>query len=233
MRDGPGDREGDAPRWASLLDPVVATRVLADVQAQGVRAASDLVDRLVRSVDGARERAEHAPSPDLGGSTRAGASDAEARRLIETWIELLQDAAGSIARIAAGAGADAPDSPPRLHVDGTDIAPRPLVLAVDETGAITVGGCEIWLHNGAAEPVGPLTVRCGDLQAPDGSVLGASLVAHPAAIDELPARSSRGISLSLEPHGVLSPGAHRGIVQVEGAGGVWLPVEVRVAGPAA
>ena len=36
--------------WSSLFDPVANAKALGDVRAHGLRAASDLVERLVRSV---------------------------------------------------------------------------------------------------------------------------------------------------------------------------------------
>lgn len=230
MEDGPGGREGDGRGWAALLDPAVATRALAEVQAQGVRAASELVDRIVRSVDGARERAEEAVSARAEGGSGAPAPDDDARLLIETWIELAQQAAGSISRIGAERGDERAAAPRQLAVDGTSASEAPLVVTVDRAGRVLDGSGEIWLHNGTPGAVGPLTVRCSELRAPEGSVLAAGLVAEPTALDELPARSSRGLELSVVPTGELRDGPYRGIVQVEGAPSVWLPVEVRVTG---
>lgn len=228
-----GQRDGS--RWASLLDPVSAAHVLAEVQAQAVRAASDLVDRLVRSVDGARERAEQAAGAAGAAGSAAGAEpepvllDGGAQLFVETWLELLQQAAASAAGL--GAAPRREPGPARLDVVEGHAPPPPLIVTVDELGLPVDGALEIWLHNGTTDAVGPLIVQIGELRSSDGTALDATVSADPAKIDELPARSSRGIQLSITPSGRLAPGPHRTIVQVQGAPSVWLPVEVRVQGP--
>jgi hypothetical protein len=48
----------------------------------------------------------------------------------------------------------------------------------------------------------------------------------PSELELLPARSSRGVAVSLAAARPLRPGAYRGAIQARGAPGLWLPLEV-------
>jgi hypothetical protein len=93
------------------------------------------------------------------------------------------------------------------------------------------GSAEVWLHNGTGEPRTGLRLHCGDLRAHDGSTLPASVLRFdPASLDELPARSSRGVVVVAEVADGVPGGAYRGVLLVAGAPDVWLPIVVTVAG---
>lgn len=218
----PGEGRGTAWQWATF-DPVANAQALADVQAQALRAAGDLVERLAQSVDGARGRAsaEHAngSAPDGGAPTAAG----DALRLVETWIDLLQRASSSFANAGNGAAPD--HQRVDVHLNGDAPAGTVRLEMLDNgSGAHT----EAWLHNGTTTGVGPLTLHAGELRASDGTLLGASIVCEPSRVDSLPGRSSRGITVSVRRHGRVRAGTYRGLIQVEGAPEVWLAVEVIV-----
>jgi hypothetical protein len=223
--DGGGETR---PPWASLFDPVANAQAFADVQAQGLRAASELIERLARSVDG-DESAPTEATADKGGEQdgeSATAPSSDAARLIEVWIELLQRASTSFARTSGRSASN-----PRLEIDlETGSGPSRLRLDVDSAGSLTAGPAEVWLHNGTPAALGPLALRCGDLCAPDGETLAAELVCDPTALAELPARSSRGVALTVVKNGELRAGTYRGLIQVDGAPKVWLPVEIGVTG---
>ena len=214
--------------WASVFDPIANARALGDVQAQGLRAAGELVERLARSVDGTVTRTARS---DDGETAPDGASplSGDAARLLEVWIELLQRASTSF---ASATGSRAPtDERVEVDLDAGSVT-GVLRLEVDGSGAIRAGTAEAWLHNGTAAPVGPLTLHSGDLRSPDGDLLVGTLAFDPAYLDALPGRSSRGVALSIAKEGELRPGMYRGLMQVKGAPQVWLPVEVVVGGPA-
>ena len=220
----PGEGRGTAWQWA-MFDPVANAQALADVQAQALRAAGDLVERLAQSVDGARERrrpnTRNGSAPD-GGATAAG----DALRLVETWIDLLQRASSSFAKAGNGAAPD--HERVEVHLDGDTPAGTVRLEMLDtSSGAHT----EAWLHNGTTTGVGPLTLHAGELRAPDGALLGATVVCDPSRIDSMPGRSSRGITVSVRRHARVRPGTYRGLIQVEGAPDVWLAVEVTVLAP--
>ncbi len=252
MVGGSGDSRGTARQWA-MFDPVGNAQALAEVQSQALRAAGDLVERLAQSVDGARER--YAPD-DGDGETNpmgVGASAAgDALRLVETWIELLQRASESFARVSGGdAAAGSTNGNGNGDGDGSgngahaaaDVAGAQLhvgrggnaadgVVRVELDGSGTAGTTEMWLHNGTKRDVGPLTVRGSDLYGTDGSRLDATITYDPARIDVLPGRSSRGITVTLQPGAGVRPrpGNYRGVVQVDGAPELFVVIDAVVPG---
>ena len=221
----PGDGTGaTGSPWASLFDPVANARALGDIQAQALRAAGEVVERLARLSDGSESRppaSDHAESTSDGDTPPSG----DAANLLEAWIELLQRASESFANAS---GSDTRDDQ-RVEVDLDSGSTDGLVrLEVDGSGAIRVGTAEVWLHNGTADSVGPLTFLSSELRSPDGDTLAATLACDPAHIDVLPGRSSRGVALTVAKEGALRPGTYRGLIQVKGAPQVWLTVEVVV-----
>ena len=212
--------------WALLFDPVANARALGDIQAQALRAAGEVVERLARLSDGSETRA---PADDHDEAVSDGETPptGDAAQLFEVWIELLQRASKSFTGASSG-GSDARDAG-RIEVDLETGATNGLVrLEVDGSGAVRVGAAEVWMHNGTAESVGPLTILGGELRSPDGDPLAATLACDPAHIVVLPGRSSRGVVLSVAKEGALRAGTYRGLMQVKGAPQVWLTVEVVV-----
>jgi hypothetical protein len=77
--------------------------------------------------------------------------------------------------------------------------------------------------------VGPLRLSAGDLRASDGTLLGArTLRFDPPEAAVLPARSARGVVLSLAAEEPLEPATYRGVVQAEGAQDLWVTLEIEV-----
>jgi hypothetical protein len=90
---------------------------------------------------------------------------------------------------------------------------------------------EAWLHNRGAGDMGQIRLRCSDLLAPDGSVIGSDAVTFDPALVPMPSRSSRGIDVKVQvPQGV-QPDVYRGTVLVEGHSQLWLPVVRRPVRP--
>jgi hypothetical protein len=76
-----------------------------------------------------------------------------------------------------------------------------------------------------------LRLHSGDLRAHDGSTLPASALRFdPPSLDELSARSSRGVVVVADVADEVPGGAYRGVLLVAGAPEVWLPIVVTVAG---
>src|SRR5882672_6359195 len=101
-----GGRSGDGTGatgtpWASLFDPVANARALGDIQAQALRAAGEVVERLARLSDGSESRP---PASDHGGAASDGETPptGDAANLIEAWIELLQRASKSFTSASNG-----------------------------------------------------------------------------------------------------------------------------------
>jgi hypothetical protein len=196
--------------------------MLAEIQARSLRAAGDLVDRLAQSVDGTTTSP---PDAEPAASDDAASGMTDAARLFDVWIELLQRASNTFAGRAAPPSRDEQRADVDLAVDGTT---ERITFAVDTAGTQYADLPEVWLHNGTAVSLGPIALQCGELRASDGAALTASIHFDPPVVDSLPARSSRGVAVSVAAATELSEGRYRGIIQADGAPQMWLPVEVVV-----
>jgi|SRR5436190_840481 len=196
----------DPKRALPPFDPVAGMRAVADIQAEGLRAAGDLLERILGS---------EPEAPDARPRSSAGSVGA----LVDAWTDLLQRTLAAVA---------APGQPDALTVAVDTDGPGPqLRLALD--GAVERAEAEVWLHNGTFGDVGPLALRCGPVSDADGIVLdGADVSFEPRDVDLLPARSSRAVVVSLATAGALRPGTYRGTIQAHGAPRLWLPLEVVV-----
>jgi hypothetical protein len=208
MGDTEADGSSNRRRGVSLFDPVAGMRAMVDIQAEGLRAASDLLERMLRS------------EPD-GGDSRERPPGGDYAALVDAWADLLQ-------RFAAGLAQPPHPGAVTIPVDSSGVGP-PVRLALGESESADGAVAEVWLHNGTVSAVGPLALRCGQLSASDGTVLDASDVCFdPREVGILPPRSSRAVVVSLATNGSLRPGTYRGTIQADGAPRLWLPLEVSI-----
>ena len=219
-----GDGNINELPWASVFDPAANARALSAIQAEGFRAASELVDRVVRIAStGLNGNDRSTPSAaTLTQDQRAdlfGATDIEP--LIRSWWSMVgQFLLGSAPRALDSPAAD----PATLDFSNAEAEGR-LDLEATAPGTTTA---EVWLHNRAAKDLGEIELRCSDLLAHDGSVMGSGAVTFIPAAVLMPGRSSRGIELKIEiPQGV-QPRLYRGTLLVEGHPELWLPVVLTV-----
>lgn len=222
MDRGNGDGSiGDMP-WASVFDPAANARALSAIQAEGFRAASALVDRFVRiATTGVSRNGQPATSGRADGEPADLFGAAEIEPLIRSWWSLV----GQFLLGAAPRGAAPADAvPPSLDISAA-AAEGQVDLAASAPGVATA---EVWLHNRGAADLGQVRLRCSDLLAHDGGVLGCAAVCFdPPAVD-MPGRSSRGIEVRADlPLGV-APGIYRGTLLAEGHPSLWLPVVLTV-----
>jgi len=190
-----------------------ALHAMSDVQRRSVEAASALVERLVNNVDGHR-----ATERDDEGTDPPSTND----DVLAGFARLWRDSIASLAGVVPGSAAHT--NAPYLDISAEGAHPALRVTIDPET---SVGITDVWLHNPSGDATDKLRVHCGALQAHDGSTLPAmSVTADPDAFD-LPARSSRGVQLSVDGAGA-QPGTYRGLVFVEGLPDQWLPLEVIV-----
>ncbi len=207
------NRTGGRRRPAPLFDPVAGVRAMADIQAEGLRAASDLLERVLGADQEGPTASSPSPTPPSPGGGDYGA-------LVDAWAELLQ-------RIATGLGPPAEPGTVTVPVDSDAVAP-PVRLELEDSGQLQSAAGEIWLHNGTSAAVGPLVLRCGPLSAPGGETLEARVDFEPTDLPQLPPRSSRGVVVSVAVGSRPSPGLYRGTIQAEGAPTLWLPIEVAI-----
>jgi hypothetical protein len=204
-----GESQADGPeRSAPRFDPVAGMRAAADIQAEGLRAAGELLERMLGSEpDGPRSR----PRPPAGDYTA----------LVDAWTDLLRRSVDALARPGHGGAVTVP-------VDSSGVGP-PVRLGVRAAGGADGVVAEVWLHNGTGAAVGPLALHCGPLGGSDGTLLeGADVRFEPRELALLPARSSRAVSVSLAATAPLRPGTYRGTIQARGAPALWLPFEVAI-----
>jgi hypothetical protein len=225
-------------RPESRLDPAKGVQALADVQRRGLLAASELAERLVRSVDGEGQGAGRAAHDDTAAGRSAPRHDTpiapsaagpvddlvrlwgEVVRLgLETFGQFLRpgvpgrpDSGSGIATLDVGTGTS-------TGVVRVVVSPMPLPDASTDRA-----DAEVWLHNGSAEAYYEVALHCGDLRASDGAVLPAASVRFDPSVTDLPARSSRGVVVSVQAE--LPPGTYRGVVLAAGVPDAWLPIEV-------
>jgi hypothetical protein len=207
------NRASGRMRSVPMFDPVAGVRAMADIQAEGLRAASDLLERVL----GPDQEVPTASSPSPAPPSPGGGDYAA---LVGAWAELLQ-------RITTGLAPPAERGTVTVPVDSDAVAP-PVRLELEDSGQRESASGEIWLHNGTSAAVGPLVLRCGPLSAPGGETLAARVDFEPAELPGLPPRSSRGVVVSVAVGSRPSPGLYRGTIQAEGAPALWLPIEVTI-----
>jgi hypothetical protein len=202
QRDRGGARQG---RQLPRFDPVAGMRAMADIQAEGLRAAGELLERVLRAEPNGRPMSPREPVGDY-------------TAVVDAWVDLMR-------RMVAGFTQPVEPGAVTVPVDSSGVGP-PIRLSTSDGGG-SEASTEVWLHNGTFSSIGPLTMRCGPLTAPDGTSLeNAEVTFAPRHVPALEARSSRGIVVSLAIEGSPAKGSYRGAIQADGASRLWLPIEV-------
>lgn len=221
---------GDLP-WAAVFDPAANARALSAIQAEGFRAASELVDRFVRiattGLGGAAPTpaAPASPAMPLTNDQRAdlfGATNVEP--LIRSWWSVVGQFLGGSAPGIPAAGPPAPPVPASLDFAADEAKGRLDLEAAVGGSASTV----VWLHNLGTDDLGEIRLRCSELLSGDGGVLKSSAVQFDPAVIPMPGRSSRGIAMKIKVARNTAPGVYRGNMVVEGYPELWLPVVMTV-----
>jgi hypothetical protein len=235
-----GDRQdngGDRPSDRALDDPAQGREVV-DVERRGLLAADELVDRLVRAVDGDHDDRPGPPRTGSGGPSSTGDAPALPRLggaddLVRLWVQFLRvglDAFGQLLPSEGAGGLD--DGAHAARVDTRGVATGIVRISVRRAGTTSADGtnppcAEVWLHNGNRASRPGVALHCGDLRTADGAVLPAASVRFDPPLVDLPARSSRGVDVAVV--GDAPPGTYRGVVQATGIPDAWLPIEVVIA----
>lgn len=218
-----GGTNSDLP-WASVFDAGANMRALSAIQADGFRAASELVERFVRMASAGLNGTANAPTPaarpaDERNADLFGATGLEP--LMTSWWAM----ADQFLRVAAPPN-DQSAAPVAANLDlATAQANGGLYLETVAPGTATA---EVWLHNGGPVDMGKVQLRCSDLLAHDGTVMPAHTMRFEPDIIPMPARSSRGLTVELDVADDLPPGKYRGTLVADGHPDIWLPVEVAI-----
>jgi len=199
-------------------------RALSAIQADGFRAASELVDRFVRmaaaGLNGREAPAQQAPPANSEPTDLYGATGLEPF-LTSWWATVDQFLRVSLPRRdAEPAEADIP----ALDLAGEQAMGR-LQLSSVAPGTATA---EVWLHNRGPVDMGKVPLHCSDLLAHDGSVIAAELIRFEPDVVPLPARSSRGVTVEVDIDEDAAPSSYRGMLVADGHPDVWLPIELVV-----
>ncbi len=215
---------GNGLPWASVFDSAANMRALTAIQAEGLRAASTLVDRFITAASdsvntfggavGSRSALSEDQRADLWGAT-------DIEPLLASWWKMVDQ---------FGRGFAAGNREPQATCD---VPPTLDITAGSPTGRIAIGvtagesaTAEIWLENRGVDDAGEIRLRIGTLESDGGSVIPAVDVdLRPAAV-AMPARSGRGVLLQI--HVRVPPGVYRGVLFTQGHPDLWLPIELAV-----
>jgi hypothetical protein len=222
-----GDRSDDGDRErrpAPALDAAAGVRALVDVQRRGLAAAGDLVDRLVRAVDGDPDGdLEGDGGPGGAGGPRgagAGAATSPVDDLVRLWADVVRLGLDTFGQTFG-------------HTFGQVVSPGATVDVATGAAAgraqVDGGPTEVWLHNPGDHDYAQIRLHCGELRSADGAVLPAAAVRFDPEVVPLPARSSRGVVVSLDSPVDVPAGAYRGVILAAGVPAAWLLLEVVVA----
>lgn len=205
--------------WASVFDAAANVRALGAVQSQGFRAASRLVDRFVNP----SQPAAPEPGPVSQNGEPAGGAGPTVDRLLGGWEALT----AQLTRTLSNSAPAQPRSPV-FDVGGAESVGG-AVLSCEPGGA---GSVEVWLHNGGGRDLGEVRLRCSGLLAHDGALIDAAAVRFDPDVVQLPARSSRGVVVSVDVAPQVRAGVYRGTLLVEGHPDMWMSIELSARSPA-
>lgn len=224
---GLGDDAGiaDIP-WASVFDPDLNMKAIGAIQARGFRAATEVVDRLIRAAD--RGSATDEPGADgdkvegdnAEGKRRSGQPDVD--RMLASWQNMVGQLAQSLRDSVSP-----PASGPTAATFDLVAAQASGQISLEAAGPGTAA-TELWLHNGGPTDLGKVRLRCSDLLAHDGGLIGAAAVRFEPDTVPMPARSSRGVTVEIDISEDVPPGQYRGTLLADGHADVWLAVALVV-----
>jgi hypothetical protein len=206
---------GDLP-WASVFDPDMNMRAVGAIQARGFRAATEVVNRLLKTAGGIKADQSVSDSDD---KPHAHGKAPDVDRFVETWQKMVGQVARSIRdSVAAPMGAASFDLG-QVAASGE--------ISVETDGAGTAAA-EVWLHNRGATDLGKVRLRCSDLLAHDGSLIEAAAVRFEPDVVPMPARCSRGVTVEVDVGDDVVPAHYRGMLLADGYSDVWLPIALVV-----
>jgi hypothetical protein len=219
-----GDQEkfGDIP-WASVFDPATNARALSAIQAEGFRAASELVDRFVRFASTGLSGSQPSPTPTghpMNGDHSADVPAADFERLLQSWLSLTEQFLRGSGQVADATSADS------VAFDLTNTEAKGSLNL--EAAAPGCARGEVWLHNTGPGDLGHVRLRCSDLLAHDGSSISLGAISFDPDVVPLPPRSSRGVGVRINMPQQVSPGRYSGTLLAEGFPDLSLPVVLTV-----
>ena len=211
--------------WASVFDPALNIRALGEIQARGFRAATEIVNRFVRMADtnsvADKTDSKQVPSPDPAADPRGDQATPppDVDQVLQLWRRLAAQLTESLRGAARPHGGVA-----TLDVEHAT-ATGAVSLVASEPGPVST---EVWLHNAGADDLGKVRLRCSDLLAHDGAVIGSAMVRFEPDTVPMVARCSRGVTMQIDVPDDIGPGHYRGTLLADGYPDIWLPVVLSV-----
>jgi hypothetical protein len=222
-QEGQERRAGD-DRARAAFGPFDPLTTISELQAQGIRAASDIAGRLIDLLDPAASPAR-AAAPARNGDGRASVGDLRgaAGRLVDIYGDVLQrtfDAYADLLEERARMGA---------HLDG---GPNGTVqIEIVCTADNHSGTGELWLGNGTDATAGALRLLPTALVSANGCVPAAGMVFDPAVVDCLAPGATTRVTVSIEIEPGTPSGYYHGYVLVPELPGEALPLTLLVKPP--
>ncbi|MBV8862623.1 MAG: hypothetical protein JO259_12300 [Mycobacterium sp.] len=205
--------------WASVFDPAANARALSVIQAEGFRAASEILDRFVGMVGDGGERPPTANREAVGSTDPYGPAVGAVgalEQLTRAWWATIGQL---LLRQGPGAAQTSRDS---ATLDlGEPNTNGQLRVALSEPG---LASGELWLHNRGHSDLGSVRLRCSDLLTHESHRIDSHAVHFDPEMVPMPARSSRGVTVKIAVPPNVQAGPYRGMVLVTGHPDVWLPV---------
>ncbi len=212
--------------WASVFDPALNIRALGEIQARGFRAATEIVNRFVRMADtnsvADQTDSKQVPAPDPAADLRGGdraTPPPDVDQVLQLWRRLAAQTLESLRGAPRAQGGVA-----TLDVEHSTSGGA-VSLVASESGAVST---EVWLHNAGADDLGKVRLRCSDLLAHDGAVIGSEMVRFEPDAVPMVARCSRGVTIQVDVPEDVGPGHYRGTLLADGYPDIWLPVLLSV-----
>ncbi|MDO3637657.1 hypothetical protein Q2100_18100 [Mycolicibacterium sp. KC 300] len=206
--------------WAAVFDPAANARALGAVQSQGLRAATELVDRFVTVfAEGESSGSRDDSDDNATATTRNAAPDARVDGLFSAWQNLISKITPTAGTSNAAAGGVA-----TLDVVG-GLPANTVHLTVTGAGAAHT---EVWLHNGGPDDLGEVRLRSSELLGHTGHSIAAAQVTFDRRSVPLPPRTSVGTVVTVQVPDGTPPGVYRGTLLVDDHPDLWLSMMLTV-----
>jgi len=222
--EGEQRRRARNDRSRATFGPFDPLTTISELQAEGIRRASDIAGRLIDMLDSGGSRT-HATDPGRNGDGRVNVGDLRGAmaRLIDLYGDVLQrtfDSYADLLEQRARMGA---------HLDGGPDGP--VRIEIDSTAGNLVGAGELWLSNGTETTTGSMRLIPSTLVGVDGCIAPAAIVLAPAVVDSLAAGATVRVTVSIEIDPGALPGYYHGYVLVPELPGEALPLTLSVGKP--
>jgi hypothetical protein len=211
--------------FASILDPEANVRRLTAIQAEGFRAASELVDRFLQMGSPSTSNGEnHSKGPSVdssqGDNKGDNANGAVIEPLLRSWMSITDQFLRGSTRLVD----ETHDGPAKLDLEKVE-AQGTLDL---ESGSPGCARGEVWLHNRGLGNLGEIRLRCSELLAHDGHVICSAAIQFDPETVPMPGRSSRGVTVKVLVDQEAPPARYCGTLLAEGFPDLAIPVVVTV-----